>query len=115
MITVTDAETSCLPTRAVTSIPQSTKGGGTTSRRKRRKLSVPSSSPPAAPESGWKTFPGCVPKMFNEGHIFHHLVESLHSPVTDDSDTDSHDDSIVLDSHTSKPLREVNNSSTVVM
>ena len=72
---------------------------------KRRKLSAPSSSPPAAPESGWKTFPGCVPKMFNEGHIFHHLVESLHSPVTDDSDTDSHDESIVLDSHTSKPLR----------
>ena len=29
----------------------------------------------------------------------------FHNTVTDDSDTDSHDDSIVLDSHTSKPLR----------
>ena len=39
--------------------------------------------------------------MFNEGHIYHHLVESLQGHVDDSSDLDD----LTLDSHTSKPLR----------
>ena len=71
---------------------------------KRRKLStdVPTSSPPVAPDSGWKSFPKSeIPKMFNEGHIYHHLVESLQG-TGEGSDLDECDN-IDLDSNTSKP------------
>ena len=74
---------------------------------KRQKLTVDASTsslPPPAPDSGWKTFPDAdIPKMFNEGHIYHHLVESLQGPAVDESDED--DSAPHLDSHTSKPLR----------
>ena len=36
-----------------------------------------------------------------EGHIYHHLVESLQGHIDDSSDIDD----LTLDSHTSKPLR----------
>ena len=76
---------------------------------KRQKLSadVSTNSPPAAPDSGWKTFPeSVIPKMFNEGHIYHHLVESLQGgSVEDDSDHNESANAHTLDSHTSKPLR----------
>ena len=41
--------------------------------------------------------------MFNEGHIYYHLVESLHGSTVDDSGDD--DSAPHFDSHTSKPLR----------
>ena len=59
---------------------------------KRQKLTVDASTsslPPPAPHSGWKTFPDSdIPKMFNEGHIYHHLVESLQGPAVDELDED---------------------------
>ena len=63
---------------------------------------MPTSSPPVAPDSGWKSFPKSeIPKMFNEGHIYHHLVESLQG-TGEGSDLDECDN-IDLDSNTSKP------------
>jgi len=75
---------------------------------KRQNLTVDTSTsslPLPAPNSGWKTFPESqIPKMFYEGHIYHHLVESLQGPNTDESSDD--DSAPHLNSHTSKPLRK---------
>ena len=73
---------------------------------KRLKLStdVLTSSPPVGPDSGWKAFPELeMPKMFNERHIYHHLVESLQG-TGEGSDLDKCDN-IELDYNTSKPFR----------
>jgi hypothetical protein len=75
---------------------------------KRQNLTVDASTsslPLPAPNSEWNTFPESeMPKMFYEGHIYHHLVESLQGPTVDESSDD--DSAPHLDSHTSKPLRK---------
>ncbi len=65
----------------------------------RRKLSTGEpTSVTSPPDSGWKRFPESgTPRMFNEGHIYHHLVESLQGHIDDSSDLDD----LTLDSHTS--------------
>ena len=73
---------------------------------KRQNLTVDASTsslPLPAPNSEWNTFPESeMPKMFYEGHIYHHLVESLQEPTVEESGDD--DSAPHLDSHTSKPL-----------
>lgn len=62
------------------------------------------------PQSGWKQFPSDdIPKMFNYGHIYHHIIESPQFSRTDhvqlsECDSEAEDDS--LDVGTEKPMRK---------
>lgn len=63
------------------------------------------------PQSGWTQFPsGDIPKMFNYGHIYHHIIESPQLSRTDlvhqneSDDDDAAEDS--LDVGTEKPMRK---------
>ena len=63
---------------------------------------MPTSSPHVAQDCGWiqALRESEMPKMFNEGHIYHHLVVSLQG-TSDGSDLDECDN-IELYSNTSK-------------
>ena len=57
------------------------------------------------PYSGWKKFPSClnnIPKLFNQGHNHHHIVESVQFVNAEEINNESDED--VEDLHTAKPL-----------
>ncbi|MCG7868599.1 MAG: YqaJ viral recombinase family protein [Candidatus Thiodiazotropha taylori] len=60
---------------------------------------------PLLPYSGWKKFPSCpndIPKLFNQGHIHHHIVESVQFVNAEEISNESDED--IEDLHTAKPL-----------
>ena len=67
----------------------------------KKKQPVSSHPQPIMPITGWKPFQSCaIPTLFNHGHIFHYLVESIR--FTGQSDSDSEGDSSYT---TDKPMR----------
>lgn len=57
---------------------------------------------PLLPITCWRAFPNSgIPNVFNYGHIYHYIVESVQGVEQDDSDCDDS----TLDCHTAKPLR----------
>ena len=74
------------------------KAGGSTG-------ACPVSCPPeSSPTTGWKPFPTAdIPAMFNNGHVYHWLVESLSNAFsTNDSDSEEDDGYASTD----KPLKK---------
>ena len=72
-----------------------------------------SSNIPILPITGWKKFPSVtIPKNFNDGHMYHHIVESVQNmdiglSYNNCSDDDSsEDEGDTRDIHTAKPLRK---------
>ncbi|XP_032234254.2 uncharacterized protein LOC5509403 [Nematostella vectensis] len=56
------------------------------------------------PDTGWKTFPSMnIPAMFNYGHIYHYLVESVAQLCANDEEEREMN---IEDSVTEKPLRK---------
>ena len=70
------------------------------------KGSCPISSVPVSmiPTTGWKQFPAYdIPAMFNDGHVYHWLVESLSNAFsTNDSESEENDGYTTTD----KPLKK---------
>ncbi|XP_065070738.1 uncharacterized protein LOC135695544 [Rhopilema esculentum] len=59
------------------------------------------------PGEDWKSFPSCdIPSMFNYGHVYHYLVESISQFATGNNDEDSNDESNTGYTATAKPLRK---------
>ena len=60
------------------------------------------------PILGWKAFPSRqIPRSFNYGNIYHHIVESVQNLQQSIPDEDSDDDCPEdVDIHTAKPLRK---------
>ncbi|XP_053400525.1 uncharacterized protein LOC128557300 [Mercenaria mercenaria] len=62
---------------------------------------------PLLPYCGWGKFPSCqekMPKLFNKGHIHHHIVESVQFVNAKDVSDESDDD--IEDLHTAKPMQK---------
>ena len=61
------------------------------------------------PEAGWKPFPTTdIPLVFNYGHVYHYLVESITNVMLLDDDSE-HGESMGVDCEdtvTTKPLRK---------
>jgi hypothetical protein len=63
--------------------------------------------PTNLPETGWKTFPSRnIQSMFNYGHVYHYLVESVSGMFMDETSDEDTDGPEIVDSSTAKPLRK---------